>query len=68
MCNAFTTGMVERTSQNLAIDGNNAPNDCAETRGKSLERGAELFRIQQSEQPAEGVVTGQPVLQLQETA
>lgn len=59
---------VERSAQNLAVNRN----DAAATRRKlghePLEAGTELLRIEQAKHPAEGVVTGHTVLQLEKTA
>src|SRR5271165_4301313 len=64
----LAAGAIERAAQNLAIDGDNTFNLLAKARHEPLKRGAELRRIKLAEQPAERVMAGQPVRQLEEPA
>ena len=64
----LAAGTIERTAQDLAINRHDALNRCGETGHEPLEGGTEPLRIEQSEQPTEGVVAGQAVLQLEKAA
>jgi hypothetical protein len=57
-----------RAAQNLAVDGHHPLTLPGKRRHEPLERGTELCRVEQPEQPAERVMTGQAVLQTEELA
>ena len=64
----LAAGAIKGAPENLAIDRHNALNAVRKLRHEPLKHGAELRRIEQPEQPAEGVVTGDALLQLEEAA
>lgn len=58
--------MIERAAQHLAADGDNALDSFGEPCHEPLEDGAKRFGGEQAEQPTEGVVAGNTVLEPQE--
>jgi hypothetical protein len=64
----LAAGAIERTPENLAIDGNNPLTGLGKRRHEALKAGAELIRIETAEQAAEGVVAGRAVRQIEELA
>ena len=59
---------IERAAQHLAVDCDNIVDGLSEPGHEPLEHSLELFSIEQAEQAAEGIVAGQAVLELEETA
>jgi hypothetical protein len=59
---------VEQAPQHLAVDGDHALADPGKRRREPLKRDAKLLGIEQPEQPAERVVAGRTVLQIEELA
>ena len=62
------TGTVERAAEHFAIDCHNTLTLRGKRRHEPLEGGAELVRVQQTEQPAERIVARQAFLELEEAA
>ena len=56
-------GAIKGATENLAVDRYNALDHIGEFRHEPLKDGAEPSRIEQPEQPAEGIVTGYAVSQ-----
>ena len=62
----FAAGLVEGAAHGLAVDGDHAFARLGQARHEGLEAGPEGARIEQPEQPAEGIMTRWAVLQGQE--
>src|SRR3954464_13792173 len=60
-----TAGGIEGPAQNLAVDCDDALRQFRKARHETLKTGAERRRIQQTKNPAEGVMAGQTVFQFQ---
>jgi hypothetical protein len=58
-------GTIERAAYNVPVDGHNTLTLLREPGHEALKRGAKLRRFELSEQPAEGIVVGDAVGQLQ---
>jgi hypothetical protein len=59
---------IERAAQELPVDCHNTLNSLGKSRHEPLEGNAKLRRIEQPEQPAEGIVAGQTVRELEKAA
>ena len=64
----LAAGAIEGAAQDLAVNRHNPLNRIGEAGHEPLEGGTEPRRIEQPEQPTEGVVAGQAVLQLEKAA
>jgi hypothetical protein len=64
----LATGAIEGAAQDLAVNRHDALNRIGETGHELVEGSTEPLRIEQPEQPTEGVVAGQAVLQLEKAA
>ena len=64
----LAAGPIKRAAQDLPIDGHYALALLAKLRHEPLKRVAELIRVQIAKQPAERVVAGQAILQLEKAA
>jgi hypothetical protein len=64
----LAAGAVERTAQQFPVDRDNSLTLRRKFHHKALKHGAERIRIKSAKQPAEGVVAGQPIGQLEEAA
>src|ERR1700689_4868730 len=69
MCNGdLPLAAVERAAQNLAVDRHNPFALLGETGHEPLKRRPELLRIEHAEKPAERVMAGHAILQLEKPA
>src|SRR5208337_4695116 len=64
----LAAGAVERAAQDLAVDRHNPFALLGETGHEPLKRRAKLLRIEQAEKPAERVVAGHAILELEKPA
>ena len=64
----LAAGAVERAAQNLAVDRHNPFALLGETGHEPLKRRPELFRIEHAEKPAERVMAGHAILELEKPA
>jgi len=64
----FAAGPIKRAAQHLPVNGHNSLALGGKLLHEPLKRGAKLIRIKIAKQPAEGIVTGQTLLQLEEAA
>src|SRR3954447_8739202 len=64
----LAAGAIEGAAQNLAVNRHDTLNRIGETGHEPLEGSTEPLRIEQPEQPTEGVMAGQAVLQLEKAA
>ena len=62
----LAAGLVEGTTQHLAVYGDDAMAGLRKLAHELLEAGAELLRIEEAEHPREGVVARQSLFELQE--
>src|SRR5208337_5602443 len=64
----LAAGAVERAAQDLAVDRHNPFALLGETGHEALKRRPKLLRIEQAEKPAERVVAGHAILELEKSA
>ena len=64
----LAAGAVERAAQNLAVDRHNPFAWLGETGHEPLKRRPELLRVEHAEKPAERVMAGHAILELEKPA
>jgi hypothetical protein len=64
----LAAGAVERAAQNLAVDRYNPFALLGEAGHEPLKRRAELLRVEHAEKPAERIVAGHAILELEKLA